>query len=307
MKDYKRYNNFMPTRRPKPKPTPRPTPIPTPRPIPIPRPTPRPIPIPRPTPRPIPIPRPTPKPIPIPRPTPRPIPISPSPVQPGDSRGGDGITAPVDSGKSLGSILDNLDSIIESIISSGRIINPKLTEEDLKDLDPAIFLQQAENSIAPEYLGKFSAIKDEFTRSLNNIGYDLNLKKNELQRVSRENLEIGTEDLAGRGLAFSGQRERFGEETEESLNRATEGARTLAFRTAQNLGSSAEGLVGTENVRGYLGGQTLEGRQPFEFGSTPQVGSLVSERQHLKESMAKELERQARERKAFANRSLAFA
>lgn len=199
-----------------------------------------------------------------------------------------------------------IDNTIETVISSGKQINPNLTAADLEGLDPSVFLAQAEASIAPEYREKFQVVKDGLTRELTNLGYDLTKNIEENSRITEKNLETGTEDLAGRGLAFSGQRETFNRETGEAKTRADEAARNLAFRSAQSFGSEAESLIGTSGFNGFNFPQ-IDGRSPFQFSSTPIVGSLTSERQYLKESMARELETQERQRKAFAERDLSFS
>ena len=207
----------------------------------------------------------------------------------------------------VGKTLDQyINDIISSIISSGKTVNPNLTEKDLAELDPSVFLQQAENSIAPEYRDKFQTVKDNLTRELTNVGYDLTKKIEENKRITKQNLETGTEELAGRGLAFSGQRTKFEQDTTGAQTRADEADRTLAFRSAQETGSEAEQKIGTSALQNYSAPQ-IEGRQPFSFSTTPLTGSLTSERQYLKESMAKELEQQERSRRAYSTRQLAFA
>ena len=217
---------------------------------------------------------------------------------------------PPASEKSIPEVAKTLDQyindIISSIVSSGKTVNPNLTEKDLAELDPSVFLQQAENSIASEYKEKFQTTKDNLTRELTNIGYDLTKKIEENRRITQSNLETGTEELAGRGLAFSGQRTRFEQDTTGAQTRADEAARTLAFRSAQETGSEAEQKIGTSALQNYSSPQ-IEGRQPFSFYSTPLTGSLTSERQYLKESMAKELEQQERSRRAYSTRNLSFA
>lgn len=199
-----------------------------------------------------------------------------------------------------------IEDILASVVSSGKTINPNLTEADLADLDPAIFLQQAEAMIAPEYREKFEVTKNNLTRELSNIGYDLTKKVEDNARITKQNLETGTEDLAGRGLAFSGKREQFVTETADAKARADESARVLAFRSAQDKGSTAESLIGTSSLQG-ASLPTINGQRPFEFSTTPLVGSLTSEKQYLKESLAKELETQERIRRAYATRQLSFA
>jgi len=199
-----------------------------------------------------------------------------------------------------------VDDIITSVVSSGKQINPNFTSADFENLDPSVFLQQAEASIAPEFRGKFDLVKNNLITELSNLGYDLTKKRDENQRVTEKNLETGTEELAGRGLAFSGERQRFVSDTAAAKSRADESARELAFRNAQGEVSRAEELIGTDITRNLT--STGFDNRSFSFNNeNPIVGSLTSERQGLKENTAKELELQERERRAFAERSLSFS
>jgi len=199
-----------------------------------------------------------------------------------------------------------MNEIIESVVNSGKIINPNITPQELENIDPATFLAQAENSLAPEYKEKFSVIKENLSRSLANIGYDLTKKEQEVARDYTNTLDKGQEDLAGRGLAFSGQRQTFETDLGSARDRSVEAARVAAERLAQEDLSTAESKVGTENLRGF-GTPTSIGGRNLSFSSTPLTGSLVSEKQYLKESTARELERQDRERRAYARSGIVTA
>lgn len=199
-----------------------------------------------------------------------------------------------------------INDLISTIVSSGKTVNPNLTENDLKDLDPSVFLEQAEASIAPEYREKFQVVKDSLTRKLTDIGYDFTKRKEDIQRTAVKTIDTGEEELAGRGLAFSGAINKFRTDVPEAEARDIEAARTLAFRGAQEAGSGAEEKIGTTSLQ-QSSLPSIEGRSPFSFSSSPLMGSLTSERQYLKESLAKELEKQYRERRAYTQRSLAFS
>jgi|GEM_PF-6156924 len=227
------------------------------------------------------------------QPTPTPTPT------PAPSYANNNTNAPVDYTKQI-------ESILETMIASGKTINPNLTIEDLADLDPADFLRQAEIEVSDEYKGKFAQVKDELTRSLTNIGYDLTKTQESNKRITEQNLEAGTEEISGRGLAFSGQRETFIKDTSSALSRANESAREMAFRGAQTAGTSAESKIGTSNLSG-LSTPQIDGQRGFSFSSEPLTGSLVSERSFAKESMAKQLELDERTRRAFASSNLSFA
>lgn len=206
--------------------------------------------------------------------------------------------------KTIADIERYINDIVDSVVASGKTINPNITPQELAAIDPAVFLQQAENSIADEYKGKFQTIKDSLTRTLGNIGYDLNLKKQETQRKYESDLEMGQEELAGRGLAFSGNRIKFEGKLSDQMQRDQTAAEVAATRGVQEAASGAEEKIGTEQVRGLNFGDF---QNKIQLGSVPVTGSLTSERQYLKESMAKELEKQERERRAYATRSLSFS
>lgn len=187
-----------------------------------------------------------------------------------------------------------MESVIESIISSGKTINPNLTLEDLAGITPEEFMRQAELAISPQYKEKFQTIKDTLSRELSNIGYDLNLKKEDIARKSAETLDQGTEELAGRGLAFSGKREQFIGDVAGARTRDEEAARTLAFRNAQSLGSSAEQSIGTSALQNSNLPQ-IEGRSPFAFSSSPLTGSDVYSNRAGVANYAQGLEGRARD------------
>jgi len=201
---------------------------------------------------------------------------------------------------------DYVNQVMESVINSGKVINPNITDEYLAQLDPAKFLAQAEASIAPEYKGKFDSIKESLSRTLSNLGYDLTLKKEGTQREYKETLESGTEDLAGRGLTFSSNRNNFNADLASARDRELTAADEAAQRFGQQSFSEAESKIGTENLRSSGLPSSIGGRS-LAFSGTPQTGSLVSDQQYLKESMARELEKQARQRSAYARSGIITA
>ena len=198
-----------------------------------------------------------------------------------------------------------VNSVVDAVVASGKTINPNLTAEDLAAIDPATFLQQAENSIAPEYAGKFAEVKDSLIRTLSNLGYDLNLKKQSIQREAAAAMDTGEEELAGRGLTFSGKRLKFTQDLNDETARSLAAEDVATGRNVQEAISSAEGKIGTEQVRNL--GFANPTSQSIQYNSSPLIGSLTSERQFLKESMAKELARGEAERRAYTTRNLSFS
>lgn len=198
----------------------------------------------------------------------------------------------------------HVNDIVDTIVGSGKIINPKITKEELDKIDPSTFLAQAEAAVSPSYREKFQVVKDSLTRDFTNLGYDLTKKVEDVKRTKERTIETGIEELAGRGLAFSGKRNSFETETADAATREIESANVTQQRAAQKLTSDAESKIGTEGVRalnlGSFGGKSSE------LSTTPLTGSLNSDQRYTTESMARELEKQERERRAYATRSLAF-
>lgn len=196
---------------------------------------------------------------------------------------------------------DLVDVIVESNLANGNVINEVITVEDLSDMDIAKFLAEAEAEIAPEYRGKFQQAKDALTQKLADVGFDLKRTKEANVRTTDINRRAGQEEIAGRGLAFSGQRNEFEEDTSRALSLAQTASEETARRQRQTAGSAAESQLGTERVRNLGFGNQ------FKLSEENVLGSLVSERQYVKENLAKEKNRQERERRAYAARGLSFA
>ena len=194
---------------------------------------------------------------------------------------------------------------VDLIIASGKTVNPNLTDKDLAELDPAVFITQAEASVADEYKQKFANVKSDLVRGFQNIGVDLGIQLAGIERETEQARLTGREELAGRGLTFSGRREKFETDVTEASQRAEDASRLISGREAIRIGNIGERSVGTERLRGLdfgVGGQT-----PFALSQEPQIGSLERERQFTIESLAKEEEKQERERRAFTTRNLSFA
>ena len=192
--------------------------------------------------------------------------------------------------------------ILESTIESGKTISPDFKFEEI---DTEEFLRQAELSVAPEFKQKFANVKSDLVRGFQNIGVDLGIQLAGVERETEQARLTGREQLAGRGLTFSGRREQFETDVTEAGQRAEEASRLASGREAIRLGTQGERLAGTERLRGLdfgVGGQT-----PFALSQEPQIGSIERERQFTIESLAKEEERQERERRAFTTRNLSFA
>lgn len=211
----------------------------------------------------------------------------------------------VTSSGSVNAVDPHINAIMDAVVASGYTINPALTPEQLAAIDPATFLAQAEASLTPYYKQKFQTTKEDLTRTLGELGYDLNLKQTDLTRTSKESTLTGDETLAGRGLAFSSTRSKFQTDTADQLSRDMSAAQTTATRSAQDASSKAEGLLGTAEF-GTASLPSVGSYTPSSSYSSPLVGSLQSERQYSIEAMGKELQTQDAINRAYASRSLSF-
>lgn len=199
-----------------------------------------------------------------------------------------------------------IDDALHAIIGSGYAINPGLTPEDIAAIDPAKFMDSAAATIAPEYQQKFSVASDALKRVLSNTQEDYTASTTKTNREADASLLSGTETIAGRGLAFSGAREKFiGDVGYERQLGLDEAAKT-AQRTRQTALGTAEGLLGTSGVQN-LGVNTNIGGRSLAFSSTPIVGSYNSEKAYTTESIAKQLASQEAQRRSYATRQLSFA
>lgn len=204
-----------------------------------------------------------------------------------------------------GSLQSMLADIVGSVVQSGKVINPNLSDAELDNLDVAQFLAQAEREVAPEYKQKFDQVKNDLSQYFARTGEDLQLKIDEINRQEEKTKLEADESFAGRGLTFSSRRNQFNQNLAEESNRSRNRSRTLAFRGAEDKGRMAERLIGTESLRD-LSLPTI-GERRFELSSTPQIGSLEREKQYTKEQMARQLEFDERKRRAYTARKLSFA
>ena len=204
----------------------------------------------------------------------------------------------------------DMESAIEdaftAILSSGYTINPGLTAEDIAAIDPKNFMASAEATIAPEYKQKFAVASDTFKRALGQTTEDYESSVAKTNRAADESLLTGTETLAGRGLAFSGAREKFIGDIGYERNLALGEAAKTAQRAGQTALSTAEGLIGTTGVQN-LGISTNIGGRGLQFSSSPVVGQYTSERSYTTEAIAKQLASQEAQRRAYTTRQLNFA
>ena len=169
--------------------------------------------------------------------------------------------------------LDSLNKMLDAAKKSGMKVNPDLTPEDLKDLTLEDFMSQAESSIAPFYKQEFDLAKQDFSRILNQIKEGYQRNQEDIARQTEQAQLTGRQNLAERGLAFSGQRQQFETKITDAERRMEEANRRLSFNQAGQYGRTLERQLGTSNIQG-LNVPQIEGRPLFNFSNEPIMGSL---------------------------------
>lgn len=147
--------------------------------------------------------------------------------------------------------------IAPGLVASGITVNPDV----LKLTSFEDFMTQAGDRVNPYYKSMYESTKNLVSTKLTQLSQDLGLKTDELNRTSDNNIRTGRETLAERGLSFSGQRQTFDTESQQSLNRNLDLANTSAFRSGQDILTQAESQIGTSNLQGIntnLGGRNLQ-------------------------------------------------
>jgi len=193
-----------------------------------------------------------------------------------------------------------INNVITPMVESGKTVNPTIIDK-LPDINIEDFFKQAEKELAPFYKQKFDTAKQDLVRGLQNIGVDLGKELSGITRQSDQTRLSGREDLAGRGLTFSGKRNKFETNLTDATDRATERARTLAFRGAGDIGRQTERYTGT-NALTDLNLPQVGGEKAFQLSSDPLIGTLQQNRR----SAIQELGR-TRAVDAAKRRALTFA
>lgn len=212
----------------------------------------------------------------------------------------------IDKGNIDKMINDFIESSMDSVIGSGKIINPGITDDDIDAIDMKNFLDEAEATIKDEYKSKFLVAKNSLIEGLKTIDYDYAQKILGIEKDAKDTLIAGSDELASRGLAFSSNRTKFNKDLTEAEQRANEAEKETARRSALNFGTAAEDLLGTEYVKS-LNLPSVAGRSSNSFtkgGSV--IGTLNSDKQFLKESIARQLSTDEANRRSYATRSLNF-
>jgi hypothetical protein len=199
-------------------------------------------------------------------------------------------------------VKQQLESAVDMLVASGKTVNPNIKFDDISIEQ---FLLEAEKTIAPEFKQKFQTTIQDLNTTLNRLGYDLNNRIEEVKRTAEKVRLQGREALAGRGTAFSSDRSRFEEEVTDSAARDEEHGRELTFRAGEDAFSATERYLGTDQLKSAGVPTSIAGRQ-LNFSGNPVIGSMESEKQYAKESIARQLQTDEYSRRAYALTSLGF-
>lgn len=211
-------------------------------------------------------------------------------------------------GVNSGSSLSQIDSLAQNLVSSavegaiqnGKTINPNA---DLSLVDYTAFLSEAEKQISPYYKEKFAQVKDQLSRTLQNLGVELQTQEEKIQRGVEDTRLATNEALADRGLVFSSRFEDTQKKFADEQTRQLDEARRLAFNKAQDTLSGAESLIGTEGVKPL---STQVGGRSLSFSSTPLTGDLSYQQKEAELSRAKALAEDENTKRQYL-RNLSFA
>lgn len=125
------------------------------------------------------------------------------------------------------------------------MVNPniEITPEQVQ-----AFIDQAEAEVEPYYSNIIRVAKDSLNRGLQDLQKQYELDKQAFEANFKQNLDTRREDLAGRGLAFSGNRGRQEQNMADAANLSLEKSAQSASQAAQNAVSAAEVKLGSRNI-----------------------------------------------------------
>lgn len=211
----------------------------------------------------------------------------------------------------LDETLKGISSYLDSIKSQGMKLNPNV------EITPEItqkFLTQAETELEPYYSSQIKAIRTDLIKNLESLQKGYVSQKAKAESEFRDSLASSQEDFAGRGLAFSGQRQKTEQQFGESTGRYFEDLARTYQEKGTEMGSTAQRTIGSSNLD--LSYPSIESYKPnigtdFTLSSTgsrtlfaPEsgvIGSLERERLAAKEARRADLEKSYR-----ANRALTY-
>lgn len=179
-------------------------------------------------------------------------------------------SSPVTSGQSTGDPqLDELARTMEgqlrSTIQGGNVLNTAITisPEKIKE-----FTDQALREVDPYYKGQFESYRKEFDQVVTESLAEFQAGEKAVTREFGEGLRTKREELAERGLAFSGVRRREEGELATGFQARLEQARRGILSAARTGIRSLERTVGTRQ----LGGLPIPQLRSLDIGGTFQPG-----------------------------------
>lgn len=144
-------------------------------------------------------------------------------------------------------LLDQLDSYVQSAISQGLKVNPKLIFNQ-KNIDK--FLETAKRQLEPYYAQQIDAIKQNVLSDVKNLESTYSTEIAKSQDQFSRGLGQTRESLAGSGLAFSGYRGQQEKAIEEAQNRSLESLGIEYGSRLREKGIEGESKLGTAGM-GY--------------------------------------------------------
>lgn len=138
----------------------------------------------------------------------------------------------------------------KAVYSSGLGLNTNIDESKFNLLSYQDLMNEADKIVAPFFQERLKTVKNDLQLFADRIGIDLGKAEDSITRESNKSRLSGNEELAGRGLAFSGRKDTFESDLTSETNRAIEDKRTLAFRNAEDALYKAEGQVGSSGLSG---------------------------------------------------------
>ena len=147
----------------------------------------------------------------------------------------------------LDGILGEFNKYIKGLETAGQRVNPniELTPDQIKG-----FLDQASKEISPYYQSQLTSIKEDLSNNLKYLQQDYELNKQNKEAQFKQGLETTRENLAGAGLAFSGNRGAQEQGIQQSEQRELDLDALRLSQTAGEQSSQAAKLAGTRNLAG---------------------------------------------------------
>jgi hypothetical protein len=197
---------------------------------------------------------------------------------------------------------------LQGLLDKGLTVNPQI------ELDPSqiqAFLDQAQTELSPYYTQQIAAIKDDLTRSLDNMQKQYDLQKKGAETSLKNSLRTTQENAAEKGTIFSGARGLAEQNLKTEQQRQLDLAQLQNESNAGNVVRTAERSIGSSNLSGtYLpsltnysvgaNGEFVPSRTLNFSGTGGITGSLEREKLAAVKTRQNELELAARQSRALS-------